>query len=177
MPWKSKEQRNEYQRRYRREVLGMLPRVLVPKASCRRPGCANTARRPSQPYCGATCYEQHQYDHFVASWLAGAINPADYLGRVSRRIRRWFVEQYGDACQQCGWAERNAVTGKVPLTFDHIDGDCTNNARGNLRLLCPNCHALTPTYASLNYGRSKRRRKWAGTVVYVSRERRSEGMA
>ena len=37
--------------------------------------------------------------------------------------------------------------------------------RDNLRLLCPNCHGLTETHAAANYGKSKRRRKWAGTVV------------
>jgi hypothetical protein len=141
----------------------------VPKTLCRRVGCINLAPRARQPYCSATCYERDQYERFIAAWLAGEINPSDDLGRVSLRIKRWFIENFGERCQQCGWAERNPATGRVPLTFDHMDGDCTNNARQNLRLLCPNCHALTPTYASLNYGRSKRRRKWAGTVVVAPR--------
>lgn len=35
-----------------------------------------------------------------------------------------------------------------PLTLevDHIDGDRRNNNQDNLRFLCPNCHAQTPTY-------------------------------
>ena len=39
----------------------------------------------------------------------------------------------------------------IPLELDHINGDNSDNRLQNLRLLCPNCHALTPTY------RSKRR--------------------
>ncbi len=43
--------------------------------------------------------------------------------------------------------------GPIPLQLDHIDGDRTNNEIGNLRLLCPNCHALTDTYCGRNIGR------------------------
>jgi 5-methylcytosine-specific restriction endonuclease McrA len=39
----------------------------------------------------------------------------------------------------------------IPLELDHINGNNGDNRLENLRLLCPNCHALTPTY------RSKRR--------------------
>jgi len=34
----------------------------------------------------------------------------------------------------------------VPLELNHKDGDHGNNSKGNLELLCPNCHALTPHY-------------------------------
>ncbi|MEO5692127.1 MAG: HNH endonuclease signature motif containing protein [Usitatibacter sp.] len=36
------------------------------------------------------------------------------------------------------------------LELDHIDGDHLNNALCNLRLLCANCHAQTPTYRGRN---------------------------
>lgn len=41
----------------------------------------------------------------------------------------------------------------IPLELDHIDGDRTNNLIDNLRVLCPNCHALTDTYRGKNIGK------------------------
>jgi hypothetical protein len=43
----------------------------------------------------------------------------------------------------------------IPLELDHINGEHDDNRLGNLRLLCPNCHALTDTYR----GRNIRRRR------------------
>lgn len=58
-------------------------------------------------------------------------------------------------CEHCGWAERSR-DGRVPVELDHANGDKTDNRIENLRILCPNCHALQPTHRGLN---QKRRRK------------------
>ena len=36
------------------------------------------------------------------------------------------------------------------MELDHVDGDRENNSLDNLRLICPNCHAMTPRYGGKN---------------------------
>ena len=57
-------------------------------------------------------------------------------------------------CEQCGWAKRTE-TGHLPLEVDHINGDRTDHRLENLRILCPNCHSLTPSY---RYRRGKKKK-------------------
>lgn len=51
-------------------------------------------------------------------------------------------------CNHCGLDEW--LGQPIPLELDHRDGDRDNQELANLRLLCPNCHALTPTYRGRN---------------------------
>jgi 5-methylcytosine-specific restriction endonuclease McrA len=60
---------------------------------------------------------------------------------------------------RCGWDEIHPITNKVPIQLDHIDGNSENNSLQNLRLLCPNCHSLTPTFGILNKGNGREWRR------------------
>jgi len=51
-------------------------------------------------------------------------------------------------CECCNLSEW--LGEPIPIELDHIDGDHFNNTLENLKILCPNCHAKTPTYRGKN---------------------------
>lgn len=51
-------------------------------------------------------------------------------------------------CERCGLTEW--LGDPIPLQMHHKDGNHDNNLLENLELLCPNCHALTDTFAGKN---------------------------
>lgn len=63
-------------------------------------------------------------------------------------------------CEYCGNTEWMGK--KIPLELHHEDGDNTNNSLENLKIACPNCHALTNTYKSKNIAN---KRKKSGELV------------
>jgi hypothetical protein len=65
--------------------------------------------------------------------------------------RRLIEEGVKEAkCSACG---RGSWNGRpIPLELDHINGRRDDNRLGNLRILCPNCHAQTDTYRGRNIG-------------------------
>ena len=54
------------------------------------------------------------------------------------------------ACENCGLSEW--LGNPIPLELDHINGISSDNRFENLRVLCPNCHYLTPTHRGKNWG-------------------------
>jgi 5-methylcytosine-specific restriction endonuclease McrA len=66
-----------------------------------------------------------------------------------------LTELYGEKCFLCGWKQKNLITGKVPLEIDHVNGNADDNVEWNLRLICPNCHSLSPNFRNLNKGRGR----------------------
>lgn len=85
-------------------------------------------------------------------------------------LKSHLILERGHRCEIC--QNEEWMGQKIPITIDHVDGNSDNNSKVNLRLLCPNCHAQTPTFCGKNVGNSERytsakaywRRRFAGFV-------------
>lgn len=107
------------------------------------------SRHSSSKYCSNVCASKARSQVVIDEWKRNPDSATVEQG-LSTAIRRYLIREANYQCSQCQWGEINPTTGKAPLEVDHIDGDCYNNRAENLRVLCPNCHSLTPTYKALN---------------------------
>lgn len=98
----------------------------------------------------------------IQAWLSGEWNGSQANNeKMSRTLQKFLLEQADYKCSACGFNTPHPVDGSSVLEIDHINGDGTDHSPSNLRVLCPNCHALTPTYRGRNLGKGKR------TVHYI----------
>lgn len=98
--------------------------------------------------------------HFTGKNLKGRKLPlrrkslSDYLTNKvpiqSNKLRKYLLEEgiLEHKCSFCGLSEW--LNQPIPIELDHINGNNMDNSLENLRILCPNCHALTPTYRGRN---------------------------
>ena len=119
------------------------------------------ATRHQIKFCSNKCQMSNQHQRWVENWKAGEVN--GNIGITARNfsghLKRYLIEKFNNRCSLCGWNKKHPVTGVVPVEIDHIDGNSENTLESNLRLICPNCHALTPFYKNLNKGKGRLWRK------------------
>ena len=111
-----------------------------------------------KPMTGSQCYVKKRaidfninYSHFVGkSFNKGRTFPKKdalkycYYGctinshRLKEKlIRDGYKEKICEGCKNYEW-----MGIEIPLELHHIDGDHINNIFKNLKILCPNCHAI-----------------------------------
>lgn len=95
--------------------------------------------RKKNLYCSNSCQGEHKFKTETI--------PKILQGKVScPKILKRYLSITKENCVLCGlgsfWNGE-----KLSLQLDHIDGNSDNNFPENLRLLCPNCHSQTDTFA------------------------------
>lgn len=93
-----------------------------------------------------------KHDAQYVDWLAGI--PIAGVKNQRPIIRKYLTKRDGYNCAVCGISEWNGK--EITLWVDHIDGDATNNAPTNFRLVCPNCDSQGDTFGAKNYGKGRK---------------------
>ena len=102
--------------------------------------------------------DQHRINSNLAAIEAGIakcfVEDSEYTNET---IKGWLFKEFGylHQCSQCGLDEWNELP--IPLELDHANGNNRDARLHNLWLLCPNCHAQTPTWRgrNMNNGQQK----------------------
>jgi hypothetical protein len=113
--------------------------------------CNKDLTKTNRTYCSNQC--QANYNKQKVALIIEANRPSSH-----NKLRNYLIQKFGPVCMECGWSKKNPITKKVPIEIDHKDGNSQNNTLNNVRLLCPNCQSLTPTYKALNKGNGRAKR-------------------
>ena len=97
-------------------------------------------------FCSNLCSQDNrrkrEFERFLKGEVIGRSNLRDHLVRI-----------HGWKCMCCNNTEWQGKP--IPLELDHIDGNAGNSLPENVRNLCPNCHAQTPTHKARNKGNGR----------------------
>lgn len=120
-------------------------------------GCGKelTTKRQRR-YCSPNCVQVHIATKKTEKWLATGIiehNSKSYY--MPPWVKRYLTELTSGACSVCGIDEWMGQ--RIPLEVDHINGDPYDDRAENLRMICPNCHAQTPSFKGGNKGSGRKR--------------------
>lgn len=78
------------------------------------------------------------------NWRKGKIEKPEFIWGGKGNHKSYLIKIRGHKCECC----KNSEWMNTPITLEleHVDGHKQNNNEDNLKLLCPNCHSLTPTW-------------------------------
>jgi hypothetical protein len=119
------------------------------------PSCGKSKAATSK-YC-SKCWAEERRNSRIQSWLNGEWSGGS-ANSIADIIRLHLLEEANYICSSvgCGFNTPHPSDGKTVLEVDHIDGNGSNHVPSNLRVLCPNCHALTSSYRGRNVGNGRK---------------------
>lgn len=106
-------------------------------------------------------YDKKQSD-LILSWLSEDWNGSTPKGALSKTIRNYLISEANNYCQSLSCPMEGKKIPTHPsddasiLEIDHVDGNGENHSPDNLLVICPTCHALTPTYRGRNIGNGRK---------------------
>lgn len=119
--------------------------------------CENKVKYSTRIFCSQICRARYSRLKTFERIENGTFNHNGKGNGKNQLLKLYLIEKNGYKCFICGLTE---WMGKpIPLQLDHKDGDSDNDDVENIRNVCPNCHAQTPTYCGKNKGNGKRKHR------------------
>lgn len=119
--------------------------------------CGESISKSRSKRC-VKCSMKHKEQEYIKEWLSSGNTKT--TRQPQNYIRRFILKQQNNKCSICGidpyWNDKPIV-----FILDHIDGNCHNNNRDNLRLICPMCDSQLPTFKSKNKNSRRRRKQYS----------------
>lgn len=120
--------------------------------------CGNCGKKvigyKGQKFCCSECSSENIHKEAYKDFLEN--NDKYCTGHYTpKQFKDFFLKEQDNKCPICG-NEPIWMGKKLTFVIDHIDGDCSNNKRKNIRFICPNCDSQTSTFKSKTKN-SKRR--------------------
>jgi len=136
----------------------------APVRYCQQCGNSIHGESKNRKFCSTKCFQDYRWQQEKNRIQETGI--ATQATRSTKIAKRYLLEIKGHQCEICGqseWMEQ-----PIPIILDHINGHADDWRVTNLRLICPNCDAQTPTYKGKNIGngRHKRRQRYAEGKSY-----------
>lgn len=105
-------------------------------------------KKTSKKYCDIFCQQKYFYMNNFLDWYLELSNSFN-----NRALKKHLETRYGHECSNCKITHWRGFD--IVFDVDHINGDSSNNAPYNVRLLCQNCHSQTTTHSNKNKGRGR----------------------
>ena len=116
--------------------------------------CQYCGQTTKYKFCSDVCYKEHVWKNLTKEIEQ---NGFTNLAPFSRIPKRYLLRTRGHKCEVCNLAEWNGQP--IPIVLDHINCNAEDLRINNLRLICCNCDAQTPTYKSKNKGQGRHYRR------------------
>lgn len=100
-------------------------------------------------YCSRDCMMSVWWEEKKIELLSSGIDNSS----SNRLGKKYLIELHAGKCQICYQSEWQGQP--MPLVLDHINGNPYDNSLSNLRVICHNCNAQTPTFAGRNKGNGR----------------------
>jgi len=128
---------------------------------CQECGKVFKSNNIDRRFCSNKCCAEHKSKETINKWINCEYSLNSNLP-LPKSIRLFLYEKTHYKCEDCGFEGYNKATNNTILQIHHIDGNSGNNCIENLKVLCPNCHAMTENYMALNKGNSARDKRYKG---------------